>query len=49
MMSKPTSTPRLKEIDFLSRVSQDEEKFRLLKLKPSSTLSESPSAESKTD
>ena len=48
-MSKLTSMPRLKEIDMLSRISQSEEKFGLLKLKPSSTPSESPSAESKTD
>jgi|RifCSP13_3_1023840.scaffolds.fasta_scaffold72106_2 hypothetical protein len=48
-MSKLASMPRLKEIDMLSRVSQNEEKFRRLKLKPSSTPSESPSIESKTD
>ncbi len=48
-MSKLTSMPRLKEVDMLSRISQSEEKFRLLKLNPPSTPSESPSAESKTD
>jgi hypothetical protein len=48
-MSKPYSGPRLKVIDILSRLSQTDEKYPFLKAKPSTTPSEKPSTESKTD
>ncbi len=47
-MSKQNSTPRLKEVDILSRVSLHEEQFHLLKLKRSSIPSERASSGPKT-
>lgn len=49
MMSKPTSEPQLKVIDILSKLSQTDAKYKFLRREPSTTPSEKPSSESKSD